>query len=261
MERIEKEAIRMAALVEDLLGLARIDEAKALQLDAVDLVPLARDAALDAMASAPDRNVTVVTSEPALTAPVHVVSAVEEDAVPAPASQGVRPATFAAATLARLRFLRTRLPKPAPTVLVELREPIGSSLAIVAADEDKIRQVLTNLMGNALRFTPPGSPIEIEVEVDGTRTLAILSVIDHGVGVPPQVREKIFQRFWRADNSRNRDTGGSGLGLAIVASIVAAHSGEVDVIETPGGGATFRVLLPLLKSGQLFNQDTDSVPE
>jgi two-component system, OmpR family, sensor kinase len=261
MERIEKEAIRMAALVEDLLGLARIDEAKPLQLGPVDLVPLARDAALDAMASEPDRNVTVVTSEPALTAPIDVVSAVEEDAISVPPSQGVRPATFAAATLARLRFLRTRLPRPAPTVLVELREPIGSSLAIVAADEDKIRQVLTNLMGNALRFTPPGSPIEIEVEVDGTRTMAILSVIDHGDGVPLQVREKIFQRFWRADNSRNRDTGGSGLGLAIVASIVAAHSGEVDVIETPGGGATFRVLLPLLKSGQLFNEDTDSGPE
>jgi two-component system OmpR family sensor kinase len=78
----------------------------------------------------------------------------------------------------------------------------------------------------------------------------VLSVIDHGDGIPPQIREKIFQRFWRADSSRNRDTGGSGLGLAIAAAIVAAHKGEVQVLETPGGGATFRIALPLLQPGQ-----------
>jgi two-component system, OmpR family, sensor kinase len=277
MERIEKEAIRMTALVEDLLGLARIDEAHPLQLTAVDLVPLARDAALDAMASAPDRSVTVVTSQPEFTelkseaeSDSHLVSALVTEPETEPVAELVtspstpstgpsRPSTFASATLARLRFLRARQRKPAPTVLVELREPILSSLAIVAADENKIRQVLTNLMGNALRFTPPGSPIEIEVDVDETRTMAILSVIDHGEGVPPQIRERIFQRFWRADNSRNRDTGGSGLGLAIVASIVAVHSGEVDVVETPGGGATFRVLLPLLKLGQRAAENTGSL--
>jgi two-component system OmpR family sensor kinase len=98
-----------------------------------------------------------------------------------------------------------------------------------------------------LRFTPEGSPIEIGVEVDEKRQVVILSVIDHGEGIPPQIRSKIFQRFWRADNSRNRGTGGSGLGLAIVSAIVAAHKGEVDVIETPGGGATFRVMLPVLQ--------------
>ena len=65
-----------------------------------------------------------------------------------------------------------------------------------------------------------------------------------GQGIPPQIRTKIFQRFWRADNSRTRETGGSGLGLAIVAAIVAAHRGEVEVVETPGGGATFVIRLP-----------------
>ena len=74
----------------------------------------------------------------------------------------------------------------------------------------------------------------------------MLEVVDHGEGIPPQIREKIFQRFWRADTSRTRETGGSGLGLAIVSSIVAAHQGTVEVDETPGGGATFRVSLPLL---------------
>jgi two-component system OmpR family sensor kinase len=101
-------------------------------------------------------------------------------------------------------------------------------------------------MGNAMRFTPDNTPIEIGITVDEPGDSAYISVIDHGHGIPPQIREKIFQRFWRADASRNRDTGGSGLGLAIVAGIVASHKGSVDVVETPGGGATFRVRLPLL---------------
>lgn len=119
----------------------------------------------------------------------------------------------------------------------------------VLGDEHKVRQLLTNLIGNAMQHTPAGSPIEIAVttapapdapEIARTR----FEIIDHGDGVPEQLREKIFGRFWRADSSRNRETGGSGLGLAIVKSIVDAHKGTVSVHETPGGGATFRVELP-----------------
>src|SRR5690606_20048784 len=88
-------------------------------------------------------------------------------------------------------------------------------------------------------------PLEIGVSADLKSRTATIAVIDHGDGVPPQIREKIFQRFWRADSSRTRETGGSGLGLAIVSSIVAAHHGTVSVTETPGGGATFRVSFPL----------------
>jgi two-component system OmpR family sensor kinase len=116
---------------------------------------------------------------------------------------------------------------------------------IVLAEENKIRQVVTNLMGNAMRFTKPETPIEILVQVNYQADSAILEIIDHGEGIPPQIHEKIFQRFWRADTSRARETGGSGLGLAIVSSIVAAHTGAVEVSETVGGGATFRVSLPL----------------
>ena len=103
-------------------------------------------------------------------------------------------------------------------------------------------------MANAIRFTSDDSPIDIRVSIDDAAERAMIEVVDHGEGIPPQIREKIFQRFWRADTSRTRETGGSGLGLAIVSSIIAAHNGSVDVVETPGGGATFRVSLPIAGS-------------
>lgn len=262
MERIEKEAVRMGELVSDLLELTRIDEAKPLQLTAVDLAPLARDAALDAMASSPDRKISVVAIQreakvaaavptPATEATTISVPAAGPPApTPRTSALATGPIAFAGATLARLRLLRPRANKPVVSVPVELTKQRVSSSAIVAAEENKLRQVITNLMGNALRFTPDGSPIEIAVEADLEKRLATISVIDHGEGIPPQIREKIFQRFWRADTSRTRDTGGSGLGLAIVSSIVAAHHGTVRALETPGGGATFEVSLPLLPPGQ-----------
>jgi two-component system, OmpR family, sensor kinase len=264
MERIEKEAIRMSSLVTDLLELARIDEAKPLKLTAVDLVPLARDAALDAMAAAPDRQVTVLTTEPVrgekkpkVTHPAAIQLDAKNPPTPGRAlSLTTGAIEFAGAALARLRLIRARPPKAPIPMEVHLSQPVLSSTAIVPAEENKIRQVLTNLMGNAMRFTPDGSPIELAVEVDPQRQHAILSVIDHGEGIPPQIREKIFQRFWRADSSRNRDTGGSGLGLAIVASIVAAHKGEISVLETRGGGATFRISLPLLQPGTELPEPT-----
>jgi two-component system OmpR family sensor kinase len=143
-----------------------------------------------------------------------------------------------------LARLRRRRPRPASASL-PVSLPIPDVGPIVLAEGDKVRQVITNLIGNAMRFTPPDSPIELAVEVDRAADFGQISVVDHGEGIPPQLREKIFQRFWRADTSRTRDTGGSGLGLAIVAGIVANHHGHVEVVETPGGGATFRVSLPL----------------
>ncbi|WP_105035002.1 sensor histidine kinase [Cryobacterium aureum] len=267
MERIEKEAIRMGGLVEDLLELARLDETKPLALTPVNLVPLARDAALDAMASSPGRQVTVLTP-PAVLGPLDgdldgqvdgdsgEIVPLENDSLESLTTGGItRPSgtgtptgaiAFAGATLARLR---TRKPRRGAVVLPEADLtvlPVEPQLPpVVMAEENKIRQVITNLMGNAMRFTASDSPIELEVMVAPHTQRASIAVIDHGEGIPPQIREKIFQRFWRADSSRARETGGSGLGLAIVAAIVASHNGTVDVVETPGGGATFRVSLPL----------------
>ena len=259
MERIEKEAIRMGGLVEDLLELARLDETKPLALTEVDLVPLANDAALDAMAGAPGRVVSVVglespAPEPAaddMNPPTQVLEL--PDPNPATPARGVSArATGPIAFASALRRIARRNSSPRATTqevaIPELPKPSAELRAVVMAEENKIRQVLANLIGNALRFTPEGSPIEIGVGVDAASSRAVLAVIDHGEGIPPQVRQKIFERFWRADTSRTRETGGSGLGLAIVAAIVDAHRGEVEVVETPGGGATFRVLLPLLPS-------------
>jgi two-component system OmpR family sensor kinase len=110
-------------------------------------------------------------------------------------------------------------------------------------NEGQIRQVLVNLIENAKRFSPNKGSIEIAIgqKTDGELTL---EVIDHGEGIPKQLRDKVFERFYRADNSRNRDTGGTGLGLAIVKEIISLHKGRIEVRETPGGGATFRVKLP-----------------
>lgn len=111
-------------------------------------------------------------------------------------------------------------------------------------NEGQILQVLVNLVENAKRFSEPKSQIEIAIGQKNEGEV-ILQVIDHGEGIPKQLRDKVFERFYRADSSRNRDTGGTGLGLAIVKEIVALHKGRIDVRETPGGGATFRVKLPV----------------
>jgi two-component system OmpR family sensor kinase len=114
----------------------------------------------------------------------------------------------------------------------------------IEGDEARLRQVVTNLVGNAVNHTPHGTGIEIAVG-NGTPGRARLEVRDHGEGVDPVKARKVFERFYRADASRVRGHGGgNGLGLAIVAAIVGAHHGQVGVADTPGGGATFVVDLP-----------------
>jgi len=114
----------------------------------------------------------------------------------------------------------------------------------VVGDEPRIRQVVGNLVRNAMVHTPAETKIEVGLgsDLDG---FAVLSVTDHGPGISDEQAAKIFDRFVRLDASRSRDHGGSGLGLAIVAAIVAAHHGRVRYEPTPGGGATFLVWLPL----------------
>jgi two-component system OmpR family sensor kinase len=177
--RIEEEAVRMSALVDDMLLIARLDQGRPLDVKPVDLQAIARDAADDARAVAPKRD-------------------------------------------------------------IKLDAP---SSVIVPGDDIKLRQVLGNLVRNALVHTPPQTPVEIGVSTrDGQ---ALLSVTDHGPGLKPDEVARIFEPFYRADPSRSRDSGGAGLGLSIVNAVVLAHGGQVNVRETSGGGATFEVELPL----------------
>jgi len=125
--------------------------------------------------------------------------------------------------------------------LLNLKGEALEEIVLAKFDEAGIRQVLTNLLSNANTFAGD-KPIELAIGKQDTHTL--IQVIDHGEGIPKQLRTKVFQRFYRSDNSRNRDTGGSGLGLAIVKGIVEGHGGKILAEQTPGGGATFKITLP-----------------
>ena len=177
--RIEEESVRMSALVDDMLLIARLDQGRPLETRPVNLQAIARDAVDDARAVAPRRDITLQADQP----------------------------------------------------------------IVVTGDDTRLRQVVGNLMRNALVHTPPTTPIEVAVTTEDS--VALMSVTDHGPGLQPSQMDRIFEPFYRADPSRSRDSGGAGLGLSIVSAVVTAHGGQVRVKETSGGGATFEVELPL----------------
>ena len=121
---------------------------------------------------------------------------------------------------------------------------------VVPGDEGRLRQVLTNLVDNALQHTPPTTPVTVRVATrpaagPGVPAMGVIEVADEGPGLAPEQADRVFERFYRTDTARSRAQGGTGLGLSIVAAIAAAHGGRVEVASTPGEGATFRVLLPM----------------
>jgi two-component system, OmpR family, sensor kinase len=136
----------------------------------------------------------------------------------------------------------------APDRMVTLDITPGAGRLVVLGDEGRLRQVIGNLMTNALTHTPPDASVTLRLRRDKGNQ-AVIEVADTGPGLSPEQAERVFERFYRADAARTRRTGrgatGTGLGLAIVAALVRAHHGQVEVDETPGGGATFRVRLPL----------------
>ncbi|MEV5747708.1 HAMP domain-containing sensor histidine kinase [Actinoallomurus sp. NPDC052308] len=181
--RVEDEAVRMGALVDDLLLLARLDQQRPLAMRPVDLLALAAEAVHDARVLDGERKITL----------------------------SVR----------------------------------SGSAFIVTGDELRLRQVIRNLLTNALQHTPAGTPVEVTVHSGrlGDSPAAVLEVADQGPGMPREQAERVFERFYRADPARSR--GGTGLGLAIVAGLVHAHAGTVEVETAPGDGATFIITLPL----------------
>lgn len=120
-------------------------------------------------------------------------------------------------------------------------ELTGDNHVLAKVDVMAFRQVLTNLLANASRFSPEKGTVELALGLQGHKT--VIEVRDHGEGIPPQLREKVFERFFRADNSRNRETGGSGLGLSIVKTILERHKATIVALETDGGGTTMRIEL------------------
>jgi two-component system, OmpR family, sensor kinase len=237
MRRVEQESSRMGVLVEDMLLLARVDQQRPLERKTVDLITLAADAVHDARVVAPRRDINLTVSS-------------------------------------------------------------GAAMLVVG-DEVRLRQVIGNLMSNALTHTPDGTPIDVRLRpgglderraasandssdpaaangshglsavngspgpaaVNGSPAIAaphaavVLEVADHGPGLTPEQAEHVFERFYRVDQARTRQSGGTGLGLAIVSALVAAHGGTVWVDSLPGSGATFRIALPLAPEA------TSSAPE
>lgn len=207
MQRVEQESSRMGVLVEDMLLLARLDQQRPLERHTVDMLTLAADAVHDARVMAPDRDIDLT---------------------------------------------------------------VGTGAAfLVIGDEVRLRQVIGNLMSNALHHTPEGTPIDVRVRLanldewriaaaragrpmpagtdpDGQPLPAVVvEVADHGPGLTPEQAEHVFERFYRGDQARTRKSGGAGLGLSIVAALVTAHGGRVWAESSPGGGAIFRIAIPL----------------
>ena len=154
-----------------------------------------------------------------------------------------------------------RVVAPDRTINLTVASP---EAALVIGDEVGLRQVVGNLMNNAITHTPDGTPIDITISVRAEapvpfashnrgagEPIVILEVADHGAGLSGEQREHVFERFYRTDRSRTRKAGGTGLGLAIVNSMISAHGGRVWVDTTPGGGATFGFGLPLAPEARL----------
>ncbi|MFI7061771.1 sensor histidine kinase [Kribbella sp. NPDC050124] len=180
MGKVMVEATRMAALVEDLLLLARLDAGRPLGLRPVDLSRLALDSVTDARIVSPDHHWSL------------------------------------------------NLPA----------EPI-----VVTADEQRLHQVVTNLLSNARRHTPAGTTVTVGLRTDDERQSAVLTIHDNGPGIPADLQPNVFKRFTRADTSRTRDSGGSGLGLSLAQSITEAHGGAIAVTSHPGN-TCFTLALP-----------------
>jgi heavy metal sensor kinase len=118
----------------------------------------------------------------------------------------------------------------------------GSKGVWVQGDRARMKQVVVNLLDNAIKYTPEGGAVSLKVEAGNGK--AILEVADNGPGIPAEALTRVFERFFRVDKARSRQEGGAGLGLSIVKSICAAHHGGVDVTSEPGRGSRFRVELP-----------------
>ena len=122
---------------------------------------------------------------------------------------------------------------------------VGGDPAVVLGDHDLLVTVVRNLLDNAVAYSEAGTRIGVGTTVREQEGVVEIVVVDQGIGIPPEALARLFERFYRVDPARSRDTGGTGLGLSIVKHVVADHGGEVTVWSEPGRGSTFTVRLPL----------------
>jgi signal transduction histidine kinase len=125
---------------------------------------------------------------------------------------------------------------------LELQGDLAVQVPVVFGDEEHLRRVVDNLIGNALKFTPTGGTVAVRLRSADGRVM--LEVADTGIGIDAEHQERIFERFYQVDGTTRRTHGGCGLGLALVKEIVERHGGAVSVVSQPGQGSTFTVLLP-----------------
>lgn len=131
--------------------------------------------------------------------------------------------------------------------IVPVLDTGGLDRLIIIADYDKIYEAVYNIVDNAIKYTPAGGRVIVRVaEADG---MCVIEVEDNGPGIPDDEKTKIFDRFYRLDDSRARDTGGTGLGLAISKEAIMLHGGTIDVTDAPEGGSVFRICLPKRPGG------------
>jgi len=149
------------------------------------------------------------------------------------------------APVAAAALAREALDRVAPVALAAgtpVRESGLEADAVLACDRSQVVGALTNLLDNAVKYSDPGSPVELAVWVGDDAVTFV--VRDEGIGVPSRDRERIFERFYRVDRARSRATGGTGLGLSIVRHVAIAHGGDVQVDSQEGEGSEFRLRLP-----------------
>ena len=144
-----------------------------------------------------------------------------------------------------------------------LRNHVAATTPLVDVDEVQLERALRNLVDNALRYTPVDGSVTVSAAAIGVGWVE-LSVTDTGAGIPPQDLNRVFERFYRSDKSRDRGGGNSGLGLAIVREIVEGHGGHVQVESDVGKGTTFRFTVPQAgptTRAQVSVQPEESLPE
>jgi len=195
IERMQREAFRVARTIDDLLQLSQIEASEAPERELVGIDLLIDDAVDRTRAAAELRSVDLVVTE------------------------------------------------------------VPSNLA-VAGDRRQLVSAVANLCDNAVKYSDPHSKVEVRARADGS--WVEIDVIDQGIGIPARDQERVFERFYRVDRARSRDTGGTGLGLAIVRHVVQNHDGEISVSSREGDGSTFTLRLPAGPADPHHPEDPDA---